>query len=192
MEVESDSAFIAPNPLVSSQPSLQPRKIFSEAMARASSISENTKFIAADGDGGENLEGPPGWTTWVGAHDDIMHCNFYLVRDCGCSLRIMEVVDIVVQPLKEFAKYSIRLIKRCHKPDRKEFSKVSFKTTIGFVVMGFVGFFVKLIFIPINNLIGAFRNRSLRGITTKWRHAFGGFSYPCTQLLFGQGSSSIS
>ncbi|XP_059066042.1 protein transport protein Sec61 subunit gamma-like [Cryptomeria japonica] len=65
----------------------------------------------------------------------------------------MEVVDIVVQPLKEFAKYSIRLIKRCHKPDRKEFSKVSFKTTIGFVVMGFVGFFVKLIFIPINNLI---------------------------------------
>jgi protein transport protein SEC61 subunit gamma-like protein len=34
-----------------------------------------------------------------------------------------------------------------------EFSKVAVRTAIGFVVMGFVGFFVKLIFIPINNII---------------------------------------
>ncbi|KAF6166462.1 hypothetical protein GIB67_038199, partial [Kingdonia uniflora] len=34
-----------------------------------------------------------------------------------------------------------------------EFSKAALRTTIGFVVMGFVGFFVKLIFIPINNII---------------------------------------
>jgi hypothetical protein len=34
-----------------------------------------------------------------------------------------------------------------------EFTKVAFRTAIGFVVMGFVGFFVKLIFIPINNII---------------------------------------
>ena len=31
--------------------------------------------------------------------------------------------------------------------------KVAARTAIGFVVMGFVGFFVKLIFIPINNII---------------------------------------
>ncbi|KAJ8768974.1 hypothetical protein K2173_023969 [Erythroxylum novogranatense] len=31
--------------------------------------------------------------------------------------------------------------------------KVAFRTAIGFVVMGFVGSFVKLIFIPINNII---------------------------------------
>ncbi|XP_070673096.1 protein transport protein Sec61 subunit gamma-like [Malus domestica] len=55
--------------------------------------------------------------------------------------------------LREFSKDSIRLVKRCHKPDRKEFSKVALRTAIGFVVMGFVGFFVKLIFIPINNII---------------------------------------
>ncbi|RXH91442.1 hypothetical protein DVH24_020465 [Malus domestica] len=36
---------------------------------------------------------------------------------------------------------------------RVEFSKVALRTAIGFVVMGFVGFFVKLIFIPINNII---------------------------------------
>ncbi|CAN6246960.1 unnamed protein product, partial [Urochloa humidicola] len=65
----------------------------------------------------------------------------------------MDAVDSVVDPLREFAKDSIRLVKRCHKPDRKEFTKVAARTAIGFVVMGFVGFFVKLIFIPINNII---------------------------------------
>ncbi|KAJ3695408.1 hypothetical protein LUZ60_000785 [Juncus effusus] len=65
----------------------------------------------------------------------------------------MDAVDSVVDPLREFAKDSVRLVKRCHKPDRKEFSKVAVRTAIGFVVMGFVGFFVKLIFIPINNII---------------------------------------
>ncbi|CAJ1971085.1 unnamed protein product [Sphenostylis stenocarpa] len=65
----------------------------------------------------------------------------------------MDAVDSVFDPLREFAKDSVRLVKRCHKPDRKEFSKVAVRTAIGFVVMGFVGFFVKLIFIPINNII---------------------------------------
>ena len=94
----------------------------------------------------------------------------------------MDAIDSVVDPLREFAKDSVRLVKRCHKPDRKgislslyiyicgfcldlcgsgteirvfgaEFTKVAFRTAIGFVVMGFVGFFVKLIFIPINNII---------------------------------------
>ncbi|KAJ4839062.1 hypothetical protein Tsubulata_040990, partial [Turnera subulata] len=67
--------------------------------------------------------------------------------------RTMDALDSVVDPLRDFAKDSVRLVKRCHKPDRKEFTKVAFRTAIGFVVMGFVGFFVKLIFIPINNII---------------------------------------
>lgn len=115
----------------------------------------------------------------------------------------MDAIDSVFDPLREFSKDSVRLVKRCHKPDRKgnpktfflkkkfvscccfeiliqsywdlmfsdmafsriplmgvialpdsaEFTKVAFRTAIGFVVMGFVGFFVKLIFIPINNII---------------------------------------
>ncbi|VAH33862.1 unnamed protein product [Triticum turgidum subsp. durum] len=93
----------------------------------------------------------------------------------------MDAVDSVVDPLHEFAKDSIRLVKSFHKPDRKgkdqrlaparldpvhfplspdltligraEFTKVAARMVIGFVVMGFVGFFVKLIFIPINNII---------------------------------------
>jgi hypothetical protein len=31
----------------------------------------------------------------------------------------MEAVDSVVKPIKEFAKDSVRLVNRCHKPDRK-------------------------------------------------------------------------
>ncbi|KAK1574919.1 hypothetical protein Q3G72_000997 [Acer saccharum] len=65
----------------------------------------------------------------------------------------MDAIDNMFDPLRDFAKDSVRLVKRCHKPDRKEFKKVVFLTAIGFVVMGFVGFFVKLIFILINNII---------------------------------------
>ncbi|KAF3683391.1 Protein transport protein Sec61 subunit gamma [Capsicum annuum] len=51
----------------------------------------------------------------------------------------MDALDSVFDPLRDFAKDSVRLVKRCHKPDRKEFTKVATRTAIGFVVMGFVG-----------------------------------------------------
>jgi protein translocase SEC61 complex gamma subunit len=65
----------------------------------------------------------------------------------------MEVVQEYVKPLKEFAKDSYRLVKRCTKPDLKEFQKIAIATAIGFAIMGFIGFFVKLIHIPINNIL---------------------------------------
>lgn len=34
-----------------------------------------------------------------------------------------------------------------------EFQKIAIATAIGFAIMGFIGFFVKLIHIPINNII---------------------------------------
>jgi protein transport protein SEC61 subunit gamma-like protein len=34
-----------------------------------------------------------------------------------------------------------------------EFKDIAFKTGMGMVVMGFVGFFVKLVHIPINNIL---------------------------------------
>lgn len=78
-----------------------------------------------------------------------------------------------IEPGRQFAKDSIRLVKRCTKPDRKgilflnpqipfknnhnlifkEFQKIAMATAIGFAIMGFIGFFVKLIHIPINNII---------------------------------------
>ncbi|KAL2665413.1 hypothetical protein AAZV13_02G220400 [Glycine max] len=76
----------------------------------------------------------------------------------------MDAIDSVFDPLREFAKDSVRLVKRCHKPDRKEFSKVAVRTAIGFVVMGFVGFFVKIIFIPINNINRSFYAPNLSSV----------------------------
>ncbi|KAK0588395.1 hypothetical protein LWI29_000452 [Acer saccharum] len=37
----------------------------------------------------------------------------------------MDAIDNVFDPLRDFAKDSVRLVKRCHKPDRKEFTKVA-------------------------------------------------------------------
>ncbi|KAG7329991.1 hypothetical protein KOW79_006213 [Hemibagrus wyckioides] len=66
---------------------------------------------------------------------------------------VMDQVMQFVEPGRQFVKDSIRLVKRCTKPDRKEFQKIAMATAIGFAIMGFIGFFVKLIHIPINNII---------------------------------------
>lgn len=65
----------------------------------------------------------------------------------------MDQVNQYIEPLRQFAKDSFRLVKRCTKPDRKEYQKIAIATAIGFAIMGFIGFFVKLIHIPINNII---------------------------------------
>ncbi|KAK2859360.1 hypothetical protein Q5P01_003980 [Channa striata] len=69
------------------------------------------------------------------------------------AANIMDQVMQFVEPSRQFVKDSIRLVKRCTKPDRKEFQKIAMATAIGFAIMGFIGFFVKLIHIPINNII---------------------------------------
>mmetsp|Transcript_26453 Transcript_26453/g.49441 ORF Transcript_26453/g.49441 Transcript_26453/m.49441 type:complete len:82 (-) Transcript_26453:237-482(-) len=58
-----------------------------------------------------------------------------------------------IHPITKFGNDSYRLIQRCTKPSMKEFKKIALATTVGFLVMGFIGFFVKLIHIPINNII---------------------------------------
>ncbi|KAL2737993.1 protein transport protein Sec61 subunit gamma [Vespula squamosa] len=77
-----------------------------------------------------------------------VYCNEHLL-----NLIIMDQVKKLTEPGRQFAKDSIRLVKRCTKPDRKEFQKIAIATAIGFCIMGFIGFFVKLIHIPINNII---------------------------------------
>ncbi|XP_052499064.1 protein transport protein Sec61 subunit gamma isoform X1 [Budorcas taxicolor] len=78
-------------------------------------------------------------------------CYVSLVSRRGAD--IMDQVMQFVEPSRQFVKDSIRLVKRCTKPDRKEFQKIAMATAIGFAIMGFIGFFVKLIHIPINNII---------------------------------------
>lgn len=44
-------------------------------------------------------------------------------------------------------------LNRCEKPDKKEFFKISGSCAVGFLVMGIIGYCIKLVFIPINNII---------------------------------------
>ncbi|KAL1348182.1 hypothetical protein AAHE18_07G061000 [Arachis hypogaea] len=44
----------------------------------------------------------------------------------------MDAIDSVFEPLKGFSKDNVRLIKRCHKPDDKEYYKVTVNTAIGY------------------------------------------------------------
>lgn len=61
--------------------------------------------------------------------------------------------EVAIEPLKQFAKDSMHLVKKCTKPDRKEFASIAKAVGIGFSIMGFIGFFVKLVHIPINNIL---------------------------------------
>jgi protein transport protein SEC61 subunit gamma-like protein len=59
----------------------------------------------------------------------------------------------VIYPLREFAKDSMRLYNKCTKPDKKEFLEIAKATAIGFAIMGSIGFFVKLVHIPVNGIL---------------------------------------
>jgi protein transport protein SEC61 subunit gamma and related proteins len=64
-----------------------------------------------------------------------------------------DVNSILLEPLAEFYRDSKYLVMQCNKPDREEFAKVARATGVGFLIMGFIGFFVKVIHIPINNIL---------------------------------------
>ena len=59
----------------------------------------------------------------------------------------------VVMQLTEFARDSRMFFDKCKKPDKEEYMKIMYACMMGFVVMGFIGYAVKLVFIPINNII---------------------------------------
>ncbi|KAH3764556.1 protein transport protein Sec61 subunit gamma [Pelomyxa schiedti] len=65
----------------------------------------------------------------------------------------MDTLAKTTRSVKKFAKDSHQFLVMCEKPTWKEFSKLALGTTIGFCIMGFIGFFVKLVHIPINNII---------------------------------------
>ena len=76
-----------------------------------------------------------------------------------------EIATSLLSQPREFVRESIHLVNRCTKPDRKgtcallpyadflEFLKVAQAVGVGFFIIGGIGFLVKLIHIPINNLI---------------------------------------
>ncbi|KAF9162228.1 Sec61p translocation complex subunit [Actinomortierella ambigua] len=64
-----------------------------------------------------------------------------------------DLATTAVEGPKQFFKDGIAFINRCTKPDRKEFLQITYAVSMGFFVMGVIGFVVKLIHIPINNIL---------------------------------------
>nr|CCC46844.1 putative protein transport protein Sec61 gamma subunit [Trypanosoma vivax Y486] len=61
--------------------------------------------------------------------------------------------ESVIYPLTAFMRNSRMLVRKCQKPNYTEFNMSATATVVGFVIMGLLGFFVKIIFVPINNVI---------------------------------------
>lgn len=53
----------------------------------------------------------------------------------------------------QFYHDSINFIMRCSKPSKKEYVKITVSCAIGFFIMGIIGYLIKLLFIPINNIL---------------------------------------
>lgn len=62
----------------------------------------------------------------------------------------MEAIDNVARPAYKFYVDSRRFLRKANKPNAREFRYVCTAVAIGFAIMGFVGFAIKLIHIPIN------------------------------------------
>ncbi|KAL2146513.1 hypothetical protein VTI28DRAFT_3694 [Corynascus sepedonium] len=63
--------------------------------------------------------------------------------------QVQEILDVP----REFLKDGVQFMNRAQKPDRREFIKISQAVGVGFLVMGAVGYFVKLIHVPLNNIL---------------------------------------
>ncbi|CAO3697389.1 unnamed protein product [Rhizopus stolonifer] len=67
-----------------------------------------------------------------------------------------ETAQQVVDGPKQFFKEGAQFINRCKKPNQQElfkFLKITQAVAMGFAALGALGYFVKLIHIPINNIL---------------------------------------
>ncbi|KND88585.1 putative protein transport protein Sec61 subunit gamma, partial [Tolypocladium ophioglossoides CBS 100239] len=70
-------------------------------------------------------------------------------RVVAMSDQVQELLDTPPQFLRD----GLQFVNKCQKPDAKEFSKICQAVGTGFVIMGVVGYVVKLIHIPINQIL---------------------------------------
>ena len=59
----------------------------------------------------------------------------------------------ILEPAEEFISDSKRFLVKCNKPDRKEYKKTIKAVLIGFAILGVVGYIIKLIHIPIRDIL---------------------------------------
>jgi protein transport protein SEC61 subunit gamma-like protein len=62
-------------------------------------------------------------------------------------------IQKVTEYVRKFTSDSKQFLQVCEKPDVTEFKKIAQSCALGFAIMGGIGYVVKLLFIPINNII---------------------------------------
>ncbi|KAH0565514.1 hypothetical protein GP486_001088 [Trichoglossum hirsutum] len=65
------------------------------------------------------------------------------------SDQLKEIAEIP----RDFLRDGTLFLNRCTKPDKREFIKISQAVGMGFIIMGVIGYVVKLIHIPVNNIL---------------------------------------
>ena len=65
----------------------------------------------------------------------------------------MNHVDNAKNFVQDFIRESIEFIKKCEKPGPKKFTETASSCAIGFAIMGIIGFVLKLLFLPISNML---------------------------------------
>jgi len=98
----------------------------------------------------ERLAGPSVFSFW-GLKDTVRRVERHVVTFATfiMSEKLKEFVEIPTELVKDGRQF----LTRCTKPSQKEFVQICKAVAIGFAVMGFIGYFVKLIHIPINNIL---------------------------------------
>ncbi|RMZ72139.1 transporter sec61 subunit gamma [Pyrenophora seminiperda CCB06] len=71
----------------------------------------------------------------------------------GLSVVAMENIKEFADMPADFLKEGTLFMNRCTKPDKKEFIRISQAVGIGFLIMGVIGYVVKLVHIPVNNIL---------------------------------------
>ena len=63
------------------------------------------------------------------------------------------VVESKVNQLREFFDEWTKFVNKCDKPNRKQYIQMVQSCAIGILIMGLIGYLIKLLFIPINTIL---------------------------------------
>ena len=65
----------------------------------------------------------------------------------------MNYVEDTKKFVRDFIVESRIFLDKCEKPNKKTFIKTASSCAIGFAIMGIIGFILKLLFLPISNML---------------------------------------
>ncbi|CAJ0573080.1 unnamed protein product, partial [Mesorhabditis spiculigera] len=86
-------------------------------------------------------------------HSDFDKLQKKLAHSWRYTRAQMDVLENQLDRAGIFSRDSTRFFQKCTKPDRKEYQRIVIATSIGVAIMGFLGFFVKLIHYPIKQIL---------------------------------------